>query len=328
MATPQEVAQAHQLQQSALATNTARAVAQQMGWLDEHALTESWAAGVGRQVQATVEQSQLAAAQAAAPYLAELAAAQGVPIPPPLIVASALAGIASDGRPLASLLYLPILLIKSLLTRGMRFPEAFRSGLSFGAVIAATQVSDAGRGGVTVGMVAEKSWVSYIRVLRLPSCSRCIILAGREYSWSTGFQRHDRCDCEMWPVRRDSPERDRIPMPEQIFADMSRDEQDKRFGKAGAASIRMGADMAQIVNARRGMTTTDRGQSITTEGTTSRGIAGKRLGGLKKQKGERYRRSKVPRPMPEQLIKDANGDRELAIQFLYRFGYIYRLPTS
>ncbi len=328
MATSEEVAQAYQIQQSNLATATARSVVAQYQQLDEHALSESWAAGVGPRVQATVEQAQLTAAQAAAPYLAELAAAQGMPIAAPLIVASALSGIASDGRPLASLLYLPILLIKNLLGLGVRYPEAFRRGLTFAGTIAATQVSDAGRGGVTVGMVAEKSWVSYIRVLRMPSCARCIVLAGRVYSYSTGFQRHERCDCEIRPVRRGSAEWDQIPLPEEVFEGMSREEQDKVFGKAGAESIRLGADIGQVVNARRGKMTTAAGRLITTEGTTVRGIAGKRLGDFKKQPGERYRRSQNIRPMPEELIKEANGDRDLAIQMLYRFGYIWRLPET
>ena len=344
MATAQEVAQAYQARQSALQTATARKVAAQFGRLDEHALSESWAAGVGQAVQATVEQSQLAAAQAAAPYLAALAAAQGVPIPPPLIVASALAGIASDGRPLASLLYLPILLIKSLIKRGVKYPEAFRQGAGFAGLIASTQVADAGRAATTVGMITNPGWVSYVRVLRLPSCSRCIILAGREYSWSTGFQRHENCDCEMWPLRHDSPERLLIQTPTEIFNSMSEEDQDKRFGKAGAEAIRLGADPAQVVNARRGMALAQvfgRQALITDEGTTKRGIYGSRMldqgaatvrvkeefaTRLTKEGPEQRRitrqRVKTPRLMPEAVIEAANGDREEAIRLLKRFAYI------
>lgn len=315
MATSEEVARAHQEQQRSLSVAASTAVARQFSRLDEHALSESWAAGVGRQAEATVTQAQLAAAQAAAPYLEQLAAAQGVPVAAPFIAAPALAGIASDGRSLASLLFLPVLLIRQLLGRGSPFRAALRQGQAFASTIAATQVFDSGRNAITVGMTAEKSWVSYVRFLQLPSCGRCVVLAGVEYPYSTGFQRHPRCDCFHLPLTKDSPERLLIRSPREAFDSMSAAEQDKAFTKAGAEAIRLGSDIGQVVNARRGMSTTADGRKVTSEGTTRRGFAGRRMASI-------GRRQSAARPMPEQILAEAGGDRELAVDLLYRFGYL------
>lgn len=126
------------------------------------------------------------------------------------------------------------------------------------------------------------------------------------------------CDCTMVPFR----EGDAVPAsPKDLFEQMPEPDQRKAFTVAGAEAIKLGADLGQVVNARRGMTTAA-GKAITTEGTTVRGIAGKRLGDLRKVKGERYRRSQKIRPMPEQILADADGDRDEAIRLLKRFAYI------
>jgi hypothetical protein len=313
VATTQHVAQAHYRAQKQLAAGAARTATQQWGLLDPDRLTESWAAGVGQTVLATTSQAQLAAAQQAPLYLAELAEAQGATLSAPLLIASTLSGTASDGRPLASLLYLPIILVESLLADGMNLLEAFRRGRNMLALHVATQVADAGRAAVSVGMTANKRWVTYVRQVNLPACSRCIILAGRQYSWSTGFLRHPRCDCTMTP-RLSTDQAPGPSNPEDLFERMSREQQNKAFSQAGAEAIRDGADIGQVVNARRGMQTAG-GRLVTTEGTTRRGVAGRKAGTAS------ARRSPV-RPMPEQLYKDAGGDRDLAISLLKRHGFI------
>lgn len=324
MATPDQIARTYQRQQRSIILSVVAAVLGLWKRLDEHNLTLSWQTGIGPQMVEMVMRAQLAAAAAAPAYLEELAAAQGVSADLDALVPSALSGVASDGRPLESLLYQPIILFKRILTAGKQPEEAMRQATNFMALIASTQVADAGRGAVNVGITATREWVTYVRVVNLPACSRCIILAGREYSWSTGFQRHENCDCSMMPRRAgDSP----LATPEQLFAQMSPKEQNQRFGKASAEALRLGADMGQVVNARRGMRTAAGGRLVTTEGTTVRGAAGKRLGNLQKAAGERYRRSRIVRPMPEQLIADADGDRDLAIQFLERFGYLDATST-
>src|SRR5207248_2991250 len=96
------------------------------------------------------------------------------------------------------------------------------------------------------------------------------------------------------------------------------------FGKAGAEAIRAGADVGQVVNARRGLYTAG-GRQHTREGMTARGTTGRRLGELAKQPGSRYRASQTGRPTPAQLLADAQHHRltraEL-VEALRRFGYL------
>jgi hypothetical protein len=160
-----------------------------------------------------------------------------------------------------------------------------------------------------------------VRVVKLPACSRCIILAGRNYTYSEGFKRHPKCDCGMEPM---TAERHREqPTPKDLVASMSAEEKRKTFGEAGADALDKGADLGQIVNARRGMATTSTGKKVTTEGTTRRGIGGKAIGGpLVKPPGSKYARVAEARLMPEQILKQAHGDRDLQVALLKKHGYI------
>ena len=117
--------------------------------------------------------------------------------------------------------------------------------------------------------------------------------------------------------------------PTDIFASMSAAEQDRAFGKAGAQAIRDGSDIGQVVNARRGVSTTvlPGGHRITytTEGTTKRGLAGRRMGDFTKQAGSRYRRTRSVRLMPESIYAEAarqGWDRSEIVRQLERFGFI------
>ncbi|MET8985840.1 hypothetical protein ABZW49_10365 [Nonomuraea wenchangensis] len=283
-------------------------IAMILGWwrrIDRDRLTESWQAGVGPSIVETMARAQIDVAALVPVYLRDLARAQDIDPPDLEVVPSAFSGVASDGRPLESLMYQPVIALKRLLAEGVPIDEAMRRATAHMTMIAATQAADAGRGAVEAGMTANRQWVMYVRVVNLPACSRCIILAGKVYSHSTGFQRHPSCDCVMQPVTSDGVP---IPSPRDLFEQMSEADQDRRFGKAGAEAIRLGADLGQVVNARRGMQTAG-GRLVTTAGTSRRGVAGRRLRGR-------------ARLMPEQLIKDAGGDRDAAIQALREHGYL------
>lgn len=322
MATPEQVAQAYYAGQKQITTTAVRGAVAQWDTLDSSRLSESWLARIGQLILALITGAQQRAAEQANPYLADMAVAQGVSLPAPAsVVAGALAGVASDGRDLASLLYLPIIFTKQWLAQGRPLPEAMAHGRGALALLASTQVADAGRAAVSVGMTANKTWVSYVRHVTLPACSRCIILAGREYSYSTGFQRHPNCDCTMIPRIHHADGSVGGPdpaSPRELFDQMTLEDQTRLFGKAGAEAIRDGADLGQVVNARRGMQTAG-GRLVTTEGTSRRGFAGRRMG------SQTGRRSPV-RPMPEQIYADAGGDRDEAIRLLERFGYIQGQP--
>lgn len=256
----------------------------------------------------------MVARNAAAPFLADLAPA-------------AFAGLASDGRPLTSLLYLPAITTYTSFASGMGAQAAMLAGANQMARMVATQVSDVSRSATSVAMTAHRRCIAYVRVVKLPACGRCILLAGREYSYSTGFQRHPKCDCGMDPVDIDLPPDD-IPSPNQLIAQMSPEEQRRRLGAAAVDALNNGADLAQVVNARRGMQTATvyrRTIQVTTEGSTLRGIAGKRLAAASKAvkiPGQRYSVATTPRLMPEEIIRLAES-REHQLRLLKLHGYIY-----
>lgn len=156
------------------------------------------------------------------------------------------------------------------------------------------------------------------------------------------------------PAREDTAEAVQTN-PRAYFDSLSQAEQNKAFTVAGAEAIRLGADVSQVVNARRGaLGLTPAGARITaaearmlrggrdlgrlqtrdvfgrqvfttTEGTTVRGQAGIRLGAREtgvRLPGGRYRSAKTPRLMPESILSAAGGNRDEAVRLLRRFGYI------
>lgn len=117
--------------------------------------------------------------------------------------------------------------------------------------------------------------------------------------------------------------------PDRYFQRLSTEEQDRLFTKAGARAIRLGADIAQVVNARDGIEVVSafgRDVEIATAGTTVRGVAGSRLAreGTTKS-GGRYRTATTPRLTPDQIFQlaDEEGwDRAEVLRQLHRFGYV------
>ena len=309
----------HQRTQEATADQAAASVTRVWDQVDPNNIGPSWAELVPR-ATTILAASQLAAALGATEYLDELLGM----VAPALsgVAAQALAGVASDGRDLPTLLLQPGITTRTLIRRGVPPTRALLSGRMQLHTIATTQTADAARASEQLGMAVRPRVVAYTRVVQAKGCARCMILAGREYSWSTGFLRHPRCKCTMRPLR--SGERvEGHDDPRDLFNNLTQAEQDRRFGKHAAEAIREGADMAQVVNARRGMTTPQ--ARYTTEGTTRRGYAGRRLGNLTTRDG-RYVRSATPRLMPDAIIRDAR-DREHALQMLYEHGYLTDPPA-
>jgi hypothetical protein len=183
-----------------------------------------------------------------------------------------------------------------------------------------TLTADAGRSATGVSIAARPAITGHVRYLSPPSCARCAILAGRFYRWSSGFQRHPRCDCQMIPTTQAAAP-GLISNPNEAFENG----QIRGLSKKDAQAITDGADISQVVNAKRGVYTADvfgHQFKATLAGTTSRGVAGRRMGDLAKDSTtKRYRRSQTPRPTPAAIYKIA-VDRDDAIRLLTRFGYI------
>lgn len=342
MADVMAVARKQYVQRQLLARRAVLAVRKTWSNLDPNAIRATWHAAVGPAVFTITTGAQLKAASAADSNVSATLAAQGITATTDgTVVAGALAGIASDGRDLASLLELSNYVALHAIRQGTSVENALTMGRKWLEQIVGTQVVDAGRVADGVAIAARPKVREYVRMLNPPSCARCIALAGKTYRWNAGFERHPRCDCRHIPVDEATADDIRLD-PKAYFDSLSKAEQDRVFTNAGAQAIRDGADISQVVNARRGMNvaghteTTKRiinGEEFTvnvhhrtlatrevfgrqafttTEGMTRHGAAGQRLG----------ESSNGVRLMPEQIYRDANGNREEAIRLLHRFGYI------
>jgi hypothetical protein len=369
----EDVARAQYAAQAATVARAQEAAASVWAQLTETALLASWFR-ISDRMFVTVSAAQLAAAAAADPYVGAAATAQGAsPTPTGAVAAASFAGVASDGRALDTLLLQPVLTALGFISGGASPAEAKRVGGSTLSTIVGTQVADAGRGAMSVATVSRPQLTGWVRMLTPPSCGRCAILAGRFYRWSSHFERHPHCDCIHVPSAEDAADDLRTdPMAyfrslptaaelsEQypnLTVKMRREadllSQEDAFTVSGAQAIRDGADISQVVNARRGAfglsspgRLTDAEQKIlksgrdkaylqrvdvfgrqvyiTTEGTTRRGVAGKKLGAWSDDavKSAGATRARTPRLMPEAILEIAGDDRTEAIRLLRRFGYI------
>lgn len=249
-------------------------------------LSESWDS-VSPALVAAVSRLQLDAATRGAGYGGNTLADQGLyEAPEAWVDPSSLAGVSSRGASLGAALYSAIPHTKDLIAGGMPERVALTRGREVLQMSAAAQVADAGRTAAGLDTFARPK-VGYVRMLNPPSCSRCSVLAGRFYRNNEGFRRHPRCDCVHVPTTRTEAAESEglVHDPYAYFESLSESAQDKTFGKAQAQAIRDGADLFQVVNARRGMSYagvsadgTRRGQKVvsdfTREGTTRRALWG------------------------------------------------------
>ena len=280
-------------------------------------------------------------------YVGAALAAQSATVTPDVEVRpDQLVGVAGDGRPLKSLMYGAVISARASLAKlpaedrtqvamtNRAWADAGRAAM---VVRMQTAMADASR--VATGLAAiSRPGIGYTRMLVGSSCSRCVVLAGRTYRSSTPFSRHPGCDCRHVPGR-DRDLQVHTVDAQAFFDSLTPGQQDRKFTKAGAQAIRDGADVNQVVNARRGagldfasgrITNAERDAiramrvrhghrrlavlPTTTEGTTRRGIAGSsmRAAGLG---------ATEKRLMPEAIYQAATG-RDDALDLLRTFGYV------
>lgn len=149
-------------------------------------------------------------------------------------------------------------------------------------------VQDAGRAAQGVA-VAARPRIGHVRHLNLPSCSRCAVLAGRVYRYSTGFQRHPGCDCVMIPTTLAS---DQLAYD---IVELVRSGQVTGMSKADRRAVADGADLGRVVNIRSAKA------------------------GLSESGAVLYRRGRMT---PEAIYRKTGDDREAALALLQRNGYL------
>lgn len=328
----QDLGLSYQAQQSKKARAAANRI-QDLWWsLKRQDLSGSWNAGVGTQMVTAITAAQYSSASTADDYVDAATLAQGALIDRAgRVQPAAFAGLAADGRSLHDLMYLPVITTKTRLAAGQSLEDALLAGLQQALMLGSSEVMQAGRGAVGASMIGQRTIQGYVRVVTPPACDRCIVLAGKEYGWNRGFQRHPHCDCYHVPTTLIARHQGRGGFidPEDYFKSLTRAEQDRIFTAASAQAIRDGADLTSVVNARRGMYTTTaygRRVSATREGATRRGAFYRQerrraiAAGQVPQSGRGFR-LRTPRLMPDEIYRLAES-RDEVIAMLRRFGYL------
>lgn len=266
---------------------------------------------------ASVERAQVATVAAAVDFVPNALADQNLSVDQLAdVVPDRLVGVTGGGVPLADALYSSVVKAKIAVAEEKPVVQALLIGGDYLQMLVQSALSDTGRAAEKLG-IATRLDVGFTRMLNPPACSRCVILAGRFYRFSAGFKRHPRCDCKHLPTFRDSAP-DVALNTRSYFDSLSTEEQDRTFTQAGAAAIRAGADINQVVNADRGMQVAQvygRRLAYTTEGTTRRGVAGQII----RSRGRNP--TTTPRLMPEAILEIAE-DQADALRLLRLNGYI------
>lgn len=250
--------------------------------MGQRAARRAWDLGQARALTATIATLQAQAARESMRAVETMLAEQDIDAPAEAEVApSGFAGVASDGRPLGTLL------------------EQADSSLAL-ETMTITQVADVGRIAAGVATTVRPRVQGYIRTVGPSCCSRCAVLAGRFYRWSSDFKRHPRCRCTMTPTDR-APAADLIEDPASLF----RQGRITDLSQAQRDAIVDGADISRVVNAttRKGAVYSAGGVRMTREAVTRRGT------------GRRVRLT------PESIYQLAS-DRAEAIRLLGVHGYI------
>lgn len=181
--------------------------------------------------------------------------------------------------------------------------RAWESGGKLLATMTQTALIDTQRMAKQVAGVMRPRTL-YVRVANTPCCARCAVLAGKRGYWDKPFKRHPGCDCGQIAI----PEGQDVRFegagfsPEEFWDSLTAEQQDRIFTKAGAQAIRDGADIAQVVNSRSGMS--DAGSAFTN--TSSRW-----------QRVHRHDRLSVP-----EIIRSTEGDRDERVRLLFKHGYV------
>lgn len=274
-----ESARAHKEAIAALTSETLASVLTAWQTVLPANITGSWESQLPR-VLTVMQRAQFDAALAGGLSGLDTLAEQGDWVEPEYFTnPRAMVGYSSTGAPLSTALHRPVSYAKQLIGQGVLPGAALDQAGMLLAGIVKTQIPDAAR--VSAGLdVTARPGVSYVRMVGGAACPRCIVLAGKVYLWNKGFLRHPRCNCvhiQMIDSKISAAELEGlIQDPYEVFKGLSQAEQDRVFGKHNAEALRDGADIYQVVNARRG-----RNGLRTTEGTSKRGyssaLSGRRL---------------------------------------------------
>ncbi|MFJ4738712.1 hypothetical protein [Streptomyces sp. NPDC088775] len=303
--------------------------------LDPSDLLGSWFGEVLPGLYRSLMAGQARAAGGAGEFVAEAAALMGLDASTAYrVVPAAFARSAADGRPLTTMLTTPVLRARlAVEQRGQSPVWALGQARTSILLMGSSETIDAGRGAAQTAMAGTRSVTGYIRCINAGACKRCAVLAGRWYRWNADFLRHKRCQCYGTPAGGDGRDRARRSRnwrtdPAAYFNRLSTSDQVRVFGRGGAEAIRAGADIGQVVNARRTAASLSRstlpdGQRIVTtiEGTGRRSSHFARIRReLEQIEGRPMSRIRLT---PESIFR-LSADRQELVRLLGRHGYLVR----
>jgi len=198
----------------------------------------------------------MAAATSSVDYTpAVLAETNQVAVPAGVLVPAAFVRDAPDGRNMGSLLDGTVVQARMAVARGATPLAAREAAGTWLSGVLLTVMADTGRAVVGADIAQRPALSGYTRMLNPPSCSRCVILAGKWFRWNEGFLRHPRCDCRHIPAS-ENVSGDLTTDPYAYFNSLSKEAQEKTFGRIEARAIRDGGDIFRVVNLKaRGLGT-------------------------------------------------------------------------
>ena len=197
-----------------------------------------------------------------------------------------------------------------------------------------SEIIAAGADAASVEIAGGNEWTNYVRVLDLPSCDRCVILAGRIYRDLEGFPRHPKCDCQHWPVASwaEAEAAGLVTDPTvafergQIGGYRTLRDGSRRWvpslSEADTRAVRDGADLQAVVNAKRGGGRRPVGMTNTVTAEIFGRTVKATLDGTTARSAWRKKNPKLPiRLRPESIYEHAK-DREDALRLLRLYGYL------
>jgi hypothetical protein len=158
----------------------------------------------------------------------------------PAYDASRAIGFGEDGQPLTVPLGKTVIGVRSLLKDG-KLPEEALSETGHRATrYAASAVMAAPRTALGDQIASHPLLVGWQRVTR-GGCGACLAAASHGYSRHEPLRVHPHCHCTQEPVVRNVPDRAPRATGPDIFARMTRAEQDQALGPEAAEAVRTGA---------------------------------------------------------------------------------------
>jgi hypothetical protein len=276
-------------------------------------------------ILAALVEAQQQMTEKAAAYVPRVLKQTGIPDRPVAdFRPESLVGMASDGRRLDTLAYGAVTETKTAVGNGADPQQALAAGGNWLDLMTKLQVADAARQAVGVMFTSRKNLGGYVRVLNPPSCQRCAILAGRFYRWSSGFQRHPRCDCVNMPSQNAGWAESEGFITDPMGAYKQGHIRD--LTEAQKFMIDNGADIGKVVNATRGMSTTATRRAIKFPRGTVAPAAPGTLDLLAPLRRAQQAQGTLPAAegllTPEGIYQQAGGDRDKAIALLRQWGYL------